>query len=134
MTTKPNPVPAVGVTAYLSPPDATAAIAFYTKAFGAEEVAHIPTEDGKRVMHSCLRINGGLLMMSDPFPEHGYPFEKPQGFVLHLQVDDVDAWWKRATEAGCEVTMKLEKQFWGDRYGQVRDPFGFTWSMGASAA
>ena len=46
---------------------------------------------------------------------------------------DVDAWWKRAVDAGCEIAMPLEKQFWGDRYGQVRDPFGVTWAMFAPA-
>lgn len=118
-----------GVIPYLSI-DAVAASAFYQKAFGAEEVNRVPADDGKRLMHSCLFINGGLLMMSDAFPEHGHPLEAPRGYMLHLAVDDTQPWWNRAVAAGCEVVTPLEKQFWGDRYGQVRDPFGVTWSIG----
>jgi uncharacterized glyoxalase superfamily protein PhnB len=70
-------------------------------------------------------------MLSDAYPEHGVSLEKPQAFTLHLQVDDVDAWWARAVEAGCTITLPLQKMFWGDRYGQLRDPFGVSWSMGA---
>lgn len=51
---------------------------------------------------------------------------------MHLQVDDADLWWNRAVEAGATVVLPLETQFWGDRYGQVKDPFGFTWSIGQS--
>ena len=52
------------------------------------------------------------------------------GYVLHLQVDDPKAWWQRAVDAGCTVTMPLDVQFWGDRYGQVKDPFDIVWSIG----
>ena len=68
-------------------------------------------------------------MLSDPFPEFGHPLKEPQGFNLLLAVDEVDAWWKRAIEAGAEIVMPLELQFWGDRYGQLRGPFGVTWAM-----
>ena len=60
-----------------------------------------------------------------------HPLEAPGAFMLHLQVDDVDAWWKRAIGAGAEVLLPVQEMFWGDRYGQLRDPFGVRWSIGA---
>ena len=84
-------------------------------------------------MHCGLMINGGVMMVADCFPEHGYPFKTPEGVTLHLQVDDVKTWWDRAVSAGAQVTLPLEVQFWGDRYGQLRDPFGFAWSLGGPA-
>ncbi|HYG91478.1 MAG TPA: VOC family protein [Azospirillum sp.] len=122
-----------GVVPYVNVSDANAAAAFYTRAFGAEEVYRVPADDGRRLMHCHLHINGGSLMISDPFPECGYELKTPQSFVLHLQVDDLDAWWRRAVEAGAEIVMPLQEMFWGDRYGQLRDPFGVTWSLGASS-
>jgi len=56
---------------------------------------------------------------------------EPAGAILHLQVDDADAWFERAVRAGAHAPMPLEDQFWGDRYGHVKDPFGHTWSIGA---
>ena len=106
---------------------------FYKKAFGAEEVMRNAAEDG-RLMHVHLAINGGSLLMSDEFPEYSQSQVREMGgFTIHLQVDDADAWWKRAVDAGCEVRVPLENQFWGDRYGQLEDPFGFTWSIGGPA-
>jgi uncharacterized glyoxalase superfamily protein PhnB len=68
-------------------------------------------------------------MMGDAYPEHGHPLQKPQAFNLTLQVDDIDRWWKRAVDAGAEVVMPVADMFWGDRYGQLRDPFGVLWAM-----
>ncbi|MEO8698937.1 MAG: glyoxalase/bleomycin resistance/extradiol dioxygenase family protein [Kofleriaceae bacterium] len=129
MTTMPTLPPVTGVTPYLSI-DATAAIPFYVEAFGAEVLARMPAQDGKRVMHGHLRINGGTLLLADTFPEHGHPQQTPGAFTLHLQVDDADTWYARAVAAGCTPTMPVELMFWGDRYGQVRDPFGVMWSIG----
>jgi PhnB protein len=122
----------VGVVPYLILGGAggIAAIDFYEKAFGAEVVHKAPAEDGRRLMHAHLRINGGSLMFSDAFPEHGCPAQPPAATILHIDVEDADAAWSRALAAGAEVTMPLDNQFWGQRYGQVRDPFGFTWSIG----
>jgi PhnB protein len=111
---------------------AAAASTFYQKAFAGEEIHRMPAEDGRRLMHCCVRINGGHLMFSDAFAEYGQAAETPAAVALHLQVDDADLWWDRAVAAGCEVTMPLDLQFWGDRYGQLKDPFGFRWSIGAS--
>lgn len=109
------------------------AVDFYKTAFGAEEVEHHDAQDGKRLMHAHLRLNGGELMLSDDFPEFhgGQSSADPGGTRLHLQVDDADAAWNRAVAAGAEITMPLADQFWGDRYGHLRDPFGQTWSIGA---
>jgi PhnB protein len=122
-----------GAAPYIFVDGAAAAIDFYKKAFGAEEAARMPSEDGKRLMHGHIYVNGGSVMLNDFFPEYGHAVEKPAA-IIHLQVSGVDDWWKRAVEAGCEVVMPLEQQFWGDRYGQVKDPYGVTWSLGQSAA
>ena len=83
-------------------------------------------------MQAELRLNGGAMMLSDQFPEFtSGPGTPPEGVTLHLQVDDAERWWKRAVAAGCSVTMPIGDQFWGDRYGQLEDPFGFSWSIGS---
>ena len=112
--------------------NAAEAIDFYARAFGASESGRHMAEDGKRIMHAHLTVNGGALMLNDDFPEMGGGRETgaPAGCTLHLQVDDADAWWDRAIDAGAIVRFPLGDQFWGDRYGQVDDPFGFTWSIG----
>ena len=127
----PTPQPQVlgGIVPYLSLDGASRAAAFYEEAFGAREVFRHPTDDQGRSMHIHLYLNGGSLMLADPFPEHGHPHQPAQGYTLHLKVDDVDTWWQRAVAAGAEVVLPLQKMFWGDRYGQVRDPFGVLWSM-----
>ncbi len=124
--------PTGGVVPHLSVDGAAKASEFYQRAFGARELARIPADDGKRLMHCHLEINGGSLMICDCFPEYGFGPQPSHSYTMHLQVDDVDGWWKRALDAGVEVKMPLEKQFWGDRYGQVEDPFGVRWSMGQS--
>ena len=125
--------PSGGITPHITIRDrrAAEAIDFYKRAFGAEELMRHPTEDG-RLMHASLKINGGYLMLHDDFPEHmGGPSQPAASFVLHLSVPDADAAWRRALDAGADVRFELADQFWGDRYGQVQDPFGFIWSIGA---
>jgi PhnB protein len=125
--------PIVGVTPYLTIRDGRGmeAAAFYMRAFAATEVRRHLADDGKRVMHIHLAINGGNLFLSDDFPEFhgGVPAAEPGGTTLHLEVDNADAWWERAVKAGAEIRMPLADQFWGDRYGKLRDPFGHSWSM-----
>ncbi len=133
MERKDDQGPVGGITPHITIRDRRAgeAIDFYKKAFGAEEVMRHPTEDG-RLMHAHLKINGGSLMLHDDFPEHmGGPSQPPASLVLHLDVADADAAWKRALGAGAEVRFELSDQFWGDRYGQVTDPFGFIWGIGS---
>ena len=126
--------PAGGVTAHLTIRDGKAAdaIDFYRRAFGAEEVGRHMADDGKRIMHAHLKLNGGALMLNDDFPEFGHgEAGQPASVTLHLQVPDADAAWEKAVAAGGEVRFPLADQFWGDRYGQIGDPFGFSWSIGA---
>ena len=120
-----------GVMPYLTVVGGKAAIEFYTRAFGAVEFARNTADDGERIMNSHLGINGGSMMLSDDFPEFrgGAPGPAPAGVTLHLHVDDADRWWARAVDAGCTIKMPLADQFWGDRYGQLSDPFGHTWSI-----
>ena len=117
---------------YLFLDGAANASEFYQKAFGATEVARMPGPDG-RLLHCHLHINGHSLMLSDTAPEHGHPAVPPAGFTLTLIVDDIESWWKRATTAGATVVLPYAKQFWGDVYGQVRDPFGILWSLNQPA-
>jgi PhnB protein len=123
------------LTPYLTVSDAAAAIDFYKKAFGAQEVARHQAPDGKRLMHAHLKVLGMDLMLSDDFPEHMGRSRTPQAFggspvTLHLHTDDVNSLWEKAVAAGAKVTMPLADQFWGDRYGQFTDPFGHSWSAG----
>ncbi|SFS69743.1 VOC family protein [Brevundimonas viscosa] len=127
--------PTGGVAPHLTIPSrgGQAAVEFYQRAFGAEVLRTMPAEDGERLMHAHLRINGGSVMLHDEFPEmNGEQDIVPKGVVLHLQVDDADEWWNRAIVAGAVPVYPLADQFWGDRYGQLRDPFGHSWSIGAT--
>jgi len=130
--------PTNGITPHLSIGDGRCkeAIDFYVAAFGAKELFRQKEDDGERLMHAHLEVNGGSLMLHDDFPEMrgGGETPAPAGQVLHLQVDDADAAWTRAVDAGATVTFALADQFWGDRYGQLTDPFGHTWSIGSPIA
>lgn len=128
-----DPASLPGVTPHLTIRDGRAAeaIDFYVRAFGAAEVGRHPAEDGKRLMHAHLVVNGGPLFLNDDFPEMtGGPTGAPAAVTLHLQVPDADAAWERALAAGAAVRFPLDNQFWGDRYGQLTDPFGHAWSIG----
>jgi PhnB protein len=122
-----------GLVPYLTVDGAGKAADFYVKAFGAKEVARYPVDEKGRTMHIHLHINGSSLMLSDAYPEHGHPLQTPQSFNLTLQVKDIDSWWNRAMEAGASSVMPVQQMFWGDRYGQLRDPFGVMWSMNEPA-
>lgn len=129
--------PTSGLTPHLGIPDkrASEAIDFYGAAFGASEVARMPADDGVRLMHAHLKVNGASLFLHDNFPEYSDDLtEEPAGVTLHLQVDDADAWFAKAVEAGATPTMPPADMFWGDRYGQLKDPFGHSWSIGAPLA
>jgi PhnB protein len=127
----PTRAPQSGVTPYLSVVGGKAAVDFYKRAFLAEEIFRNTADDGEWIMHSRLIINGDWVMLSDHFSEMagGAAFTPPASVTLHLQVDDADVWWNRAIEAGATIRFPLADQFWGDRYGQVVDPFGHSWSI-----
>lgn len=127
-----NPIPpGFGtVTAHLAVKGAANYIDFLTSAFGAVELSRHAAPDG-RLMHALVRIGNSLVMLNDDFPEFaGSPIAEGRWpFVLHVYVPDADAAFAQATAAGCQVTYPLANQFWGDRYGHVKDPFGFTWAI-----
>jgi PhnB protein len=123
------------VSPHLVVDDAAAAIDFYVKAFDAVEYGRVPGPDGK-LIHAALNINGFMVMLNDDFPEMtGGKSMTPTALggspvTIHLTVTDVDTKFQKAVDAGATVVAPLEDQFWGDRYGVVRDPFGHLWSMG----
>ncbi|MEW5684515.1 MAG: glyoxalase/bleomycin resistance/extradiol dioxygenase family protein [Pseudomonadota bacterium] len=118
-----------GVVPYLSVDGAAKAAELYGRALGAQVAAMYPPDESGKTMHIHLYINGSSVMLADFYPEHGHGFEKPQAFNLNIQVDDIEAWWKRAIDAGFTTVMPPQKMFWGDTYGQCVDPFGVMWSM-----
>jgi PhnB protein len=110
---------------------AAAAIDFYSKAFGAEEMFRLPDKQGK-LMHASVGINGSAVMLMDEYLDYGGTSPQQLGgtaVVLHLMVPDVDAAFDRAIAAGATVIMPVADMFWGDRYGQLQDPFGHRWSL-----
>lgn len=123
------------VAPYLTVDNARAAIDFYQRALGAEVLRTQATPDGSKLIHAALRINGGLVMLSDDFPEmNGGKASSPRALggspvTIHLDLPDVDAAWQRAVDAGATVAMPLADMFWGDRYGSLIDPFGHRWSL-----
>ncbi len=118
-----------GAVPYLTVDGAVKAAEFYKKAFAAEVAAIHPPDEKGRTMHAHLYINGGSVMMSDAYPEHGHALTAPAAFHLMLPVPDVDAWYDRAVKAGCTGVMPPADMFWGDRYAQLKDPFGVTWAI-----
>jgi PhnB protein len=121
------------IIAHLIVNDGPKALEFYKKAFGAEIVGVHKTPDGK-VMHAELSVGGARLMLADEFPGMGCGSAKTLGgspVVLNLYVqEDVDGLFNQAVGAGGTVVMPLANQFWGDRYGQIKDPFGHLWALG----
>ena len=110
---------------------AAAAIDFYKQAFGAEEVMRLPGPGGK-LMHGSVMINGAMVLLVDEMPDYGVLGPKSLGgspVTIHLVVPDVDAAVDRAVQAGATIVMPVADQFWGDRYGVVKDPFGHKWSI-----
>ena len=118
------------MTVHLTVSGAASYIDFLKRAFNGEEVSRAPGPSGK-LMHAHVRIGDSNLMFNDPFPEFGAPpvAEGNWPLTLNLYVRDADAVFAQATAAGCTVTMPLADQFWGDRYGVVKDPFGFVWAI-----
>jgi PhnB protein len=132
-TAKLKPVPDEfgTVTPYLVVRGGGEALEFYKKAFGATELSRQTTPDGK-LIHGRMKIGDSIVMMSDEFPGGGASSPATLGstsVTLHIYVDDVDNIWERALAAGARIAMPLDNQFWGERYGQLVDPFGHRWSI-----
>ena len=122
-----------GVVPYLTVRGASDAVEWYKRGLGAEEVMRMPEEGGTRLMHCHLRINNGDVFMSDEFQEYesSHIGDGPRGVTMFLGVDDADTWYNRAVEAGAKVRMPIADQFWGDRFGEVVDPYGHGWAFGS---
>ncbi len=117
---------------YLAINGAAEAVGWYKKAFGAKEVAREVEPQSGKLIHARLKIGDSSVMLSDVFPgaKHKDPRELGGASVtLHIYSKDVDALWKSAVEAGATVDMPLDNMFWGERYGQLTDPFGHSWSV-----
>lgn len=120
------------ITPHLVVNGAAKAVEFYKEVFGAEVVRPISTTTDGKVMHAHLKIGDTQLMMADEFPMSRARSPQSLGgsaVVLNLYVADVDATWKRALDHGAQVVFPLADQFWGDRYGQIQDPFGHIWAL-----
>ena len=129
-----NPIPEGmhTVTPQLVCKNATSAIEFYQKAFGAQLQNRSMTPDGKRVMHAMIRIGDSPIMLADEFPEmknFGPETLKGSPVTLSLYVDNADSFVTRAAQAGAKITMPVQDMFWGDRYGTLTDPFGHHWAV-----
>ena len=119
------------ITPHIVVQGAERAVAFYRDAFGAQEINRIPTPDG-RLMSVALRIGDGQLHLADEFPEMGVlapPSIGGTAVVLALEVADAEAVFAAAIAAGAEVQQPLQDAFWGDRHGQLEDPFGHRWNV-----
>jgi uncharacterized glyoxalase superfamily protein PhnB len=128
---KPIPDGMHSLTPHLICAGAADAIEFYKKAFNAVEMARLPGPDGK-LMHAAVRIGDSTLMLVDEFPQwgsFGAKALKGSPVTIHLYVEDADATVAQAVAAGAKVTMPVAEMFWGDRYGQLEDPFGHRWSV-----
>jgi PhnB protein len=131
MTVKPIPDDYPVLSPYLCVKDAAAAIAFYKKALGATERMRIGAPGGK-IGHAELTIGKALIMLADEYPD--MEFRSPDSIggspvTMHLYVEDVDECCRRAVAAGATLTKPVQDQFYGDRSGQFRDPFGHVWSI-----
>ncbi len=114
------------ITAQIAVDDANAAIAFYKRAFGAEEVSRAMDPSGQKVWHASIRIGDSVLFVNDIFPNMGGGAQLGQFWIYG---ENVDAAFKRAVDAGCKVTMPLADMFWGDRLGAVVDQWGVKWNL-----
>jgi PhnB protein len=118
------------VTPYLIVDAAAEAIRFYERAFGAEEIMRLPM--GDKIGHAEIRIGDSFVMLSDEWPDYGKLGPKARGGAtssLMVYVEDVDASYARALDAGASAEQPLTDQFWGDRSGSVTDPFGHSWML-----
>lgn len=132
-----NPIKAIPeghhtLTPHLVVKEASKAIEFYQKAFGAREVGRLAGPDGKSIMHADLMIGDSHIFLVDEFPQMNCRGPQSIGgtpVTIHMYVEDVDAAFNKAVAAGAQVTMPVADMFWGDRYGVLADPFGHAWSI-----
>jgi PhnB protein len=132
MSVKPIPEGYHTLTPFLTVRNAAQAVEFYKKAFGAKQRGDLAKGPDGKVMHAELQIGDSVIMLSDEFPEFGSLSPQSIGgspMGLHIYIENVDAAFDRAVKAGAQVEMPVMDQFWGDRYGKLKDPFGHKWSI-----
>jgi PhnB protein len=128
---KPIPEGYPRITPYLCVDGADKAIQFYTDVFGMKERMRMPAEGGK-IGHAELQLGDSVIMLADEHPD--MDFRSPRAFggtptTVHMYVDDVDRVVGRAVEAGAKVLREVRDEFYGDRSGQIEDPFGHRWNV-----
>lgn len=131
LLTDPIPQGFSSVTPHLVIKNCAKAIDFYKKALSAQEIYRSLMPDG-RVMHAMIQIGNSFVMMADEFPEMGAKGPDTIGGTstsLHIYTEDADKLFNQAVSAGSIVIMQLDDTFWGDRYGQIQDPFGHRWAI-----
>jgi PhnB protein len=131
MATRPIPEGYHTATPYLAIDGAAEALEYYKKAFGAKERMRMNAPDG-RIGHAEIEIGDSIVMVADTFPQSSTKAPSELGGTtagVFLYVEDVDAVVKQAVDAGATVTMEVADQFWGDRFGSIKDPFGHSWSI-----
>lgn len=131
MPVKPIPAGFHTVTPYLVVNNASAAIEFYKRAFGAQEKERMAGPNGK-IGHAELRIGDSIVMLADEMPGMGTRSPQSLGGCstgIFLYVDNVDATFQKAVSAGGKSDQAPQDMFWGDRYGKLTDPFGHQWSL-----
>ena len=129
--TKPTTEPKQTITPHLVVRGAGAASQWYQRALGAKERGRIPVPGG-RFMQIELRLGDSSVMLADEFPELGVLSPLSVGGTvgaLVIHTGDVDALWQRAVEAGAKVSVPLQEMFWGDRHGEIFDPYGHRWAL-----
>jgi uncharacterized glyoxalase superfamily protein PhnB len=117
------------LTVHLTVDGAARYIEFLKRAFDAVEVTRSESQDG-RLLNASVRVADSVMMLNDVFPEfRGEPYRSGRAVRLTVYLPDADAAWAKAVAAGCKVVSPILDQFWGDRYGEVEDPFGFVWAI-----
>lgn len=134
---KPIPEGVHSLTPYLTICGASAAIDFYASAFGAVELMRMDAPGGDKVIHADLLIGDSHIYISEEFPEMGARSPIAMGgtpVAIHLYVEDVDATFAAAIEAGGTAVMPPMDMPWGDRWGKLTDPYGHSWSVATHIA
>ena len=130
--TQPMPAGYHSVTPSLTFKSSLRAIEFYKQAFGAKVLDLVPAPDGRSTMHATIQIGDSILMMGDEMPQAGCKSAESLGacpISLYMYVPNVDATYKQALAAGATAGMPVAEMFWGDRAGQLKDPFGYSWMI-----
>jgi PhnB protein len=131
MPTQPIPKGYHSITPYLVVKDASRAIDYYKRAFGAKEISRMDGPNGK-IVHAEIKIGDSMLMLMDEMPGSGSRSPQSLGgspVNIFLYIDKVDDVFHQAVSAGAKVDMPIADMFWGDRYGKLTDPFGHSWSL-----